>query len=85
MAKNDAPRYRSFADAADKPQWTPVINPAPFYNGVEEKRRYEDAFARNPRAEGEDVCDWLARVAAAARPSFDRELPPGDRDPGEEG
>jgi hypothetical protein len=47
--------------------------------------RYQAAMEATPREEGEDVCDWLARVCAAAIPEFDRQLPPGDRDPGQDG
>jgi hypothetical protein len=79
--------FRSFAEAAApaKTVWTPVVNPDPVFDGSDEKRRYEQALADTPRAEGEDICDWLARVGAAARPIGDRQLPPGDRESREPG
>lgn len=47
--------------------------------------RYQDALQNTPRQEGEDVVAWLERVCAKAIPQADRQLPPSDRDPGEEG
>lgn len=77
--------YRSFADATEKPAWTPVVNPKPRYESAAEKNRWEDAAAANPRRDGETLGDWCRRVAAAAQPIGDRELPPSDREPGEDG
>ncbi len=77
--------YRSFADAAPKTAWTPVVNPRPSYENLQEKRRYEQALADTPRREDEDVTGWLARVAAAARPVNDRQLPRVEREVGEDG
>lgn len=73
--------YRSFSDAAEKPVWTPVVNPRPTYSGPDEARRYQEAVTNNPRGDSEHICEWLERVAAAARPVGDRELPRGDRSP----
>lgn len=78
-------RFRSFADAAEKPVWTPVVNPLPRYESNAEKRRWEDAAEANPIRPGESRSDWCERVSAAARPVIgDRELPPSDREPGED-
>ena len=55
--------------SSDKPkkEWTLVINPTPVFDGPEEKRRYEDALARNPRQPGDDVVAWIERVGADAQ------------------
>lgn len=52
---------------------------------VSDLERFADAYRDTPRREGEDIIAWLERVCAAAIPQSDRQLPPGDRDPGEEG
>ena len=67
--------------SSDKPkkEWTPVINPTPVFDGPEEKRRYEDALARNPRVPGDDPVEWVERVCAEAkgerRPGIQYRLP----------
>jgi hypothetical protein len=80
--------FRSFSDAAasTKPERIQVMNPKPRYESLEEKRRWEQAAVDNPRQAGESLEAWSVRVAAAARPLGDRELPPGDRaEPGVDG
>jgi len=79
-----AERIRSFADAAEKPTWTPVVNPLPRYESLSEKQRWEQAAAENPIQEGEGRAAWSERVGAAARPVGDRQLPARDRDAGED-
>ena len=69
-------------------KWTAVVNPRPVYEGgPDEKARWEAAERATVREPGEDVCAWLKRVglAAGVAPLGDRELPPGDREPGEDG
>jgi len=88
MSTKHPPRFRSFADAAEKKVWIPVINEKPRYENFSEKQRWEQAAADNPIQEGESRAAWSERVAAAARPVADRELPVGDREdrsPGEDG
>lgn len=46
---------------------------------------FQEALAVTPRQPDEDICAWLERVSAAARPENDRELPTGDREAGSEG
>jgi hypothetical protein len=58
-----------------KTEWTAVVNPEPVFDGAEEKRRYENAVAANPRVPGDDVVEWLDRVTRQAK---------GLREPGED-
>jgi hypothetical protein len=51
--------------------------PAPVFNGLEEKNRYEDAWAETPRRPGESLADHMERVVAAAKAVGERE-PGGD-------
>lgn len=79
MAKRDEGYVNQSARSTE---WTPVVNPSPKYDGVEEKRRWENAVPATPRREGEDICDWLRRVSAAAGGvTGDRELA-REREPG---
>jgi hypothetical protein len=51
---------------------------------VSDLTRWEDAVKTTPRGPTEKLEDWLKRVAGAARPVNDRELPRGDREPGDD-
>jgi hypothetical protein len=75
-----AKRGWSSADAQQAgPVWHPVAVPTrPNYEGIGEKRAYEDAWASTPRKPGEDVADHMDRVVAAAKAAMGRE-------PGQEG
>ena len=58
-----------------------------FDGGPAEKARFEEGVRVVKRLPGEDICDWLQRVARAAGARLgDRELPAGDRErePGED-
>jgi len=45
---------------------------------------FERAMREKPRRDGESTADWFARLVAAALPDVDRQLPRGDREPGED-
>ena len=60
-------RYRSFADAAEKPKWTPIVNPKPVFNGPAEKLNYEEAIRNFPKPAGMDVIAWLDKIVSTAR------------------
>ena len=47
--------------------------------------RYLEAYRETKREPGEDICAWLDRLCAAAIPEGNRQLPRGDRDPGQDG
>ena len=71
--------------SAEKPvKWTPVEAPRSVFDSITERRRWEDALARNPRQPGDDVIEWIERVGAEARGDVDMGRLPY-RDPGEEG
>ncbi len=65
--------WSSPSEEKPKTEWTPVVNPEPVFSGPDEKRRYEDAIARNPRLPGHDPIAWIERVCAEAK---------GERAPG---
>lgn len=76
---------RGWSSAEKSIKWLPVIAPTPDFSSPDEKRRYEDALARNPRQPGDDVIEWIERVGAEARGHvIDMGRLPY-REPGEEG
>ena len=81
MKKRDT---RGWSSSEGAPKWTPVEVPRPVFEGAAEKARLEEAIRRGRRP-GESLAEFMERVNAEARPVGDRELPAGDRVPGEEG
>lgn len=76
---------RGWSSADGVPKRVPVEAPSrPVFDGAAEKARYEEAIRRGRRP-GESLAEFMERVNAEARPVGDRELPAGDRIPGEEG
>lgn len=70
-------RKRGWSSTEPEKVWTPVMVPTPVFDGVDEKNRYEDAWAETPRMEGESLAEHMDRVIAKAKAE--------EREPGADG
>ena len=60
-------------------------NPYPVFDGPAQKARFEEAQRLLERRPGEELWELMERIGTAAGARLgDRELPAGDREPGED-